>query len=75
MFLDLISWGCIGARTVESQLHRQLASGLSMFIGFKNRTDGNIEVALNAILSCKEKHTFFTERASCRKITSFFRAL
>jgi len=56
---DLISWGCIGARTVESQLHRQLASGLSMPIGFKNRTDGNCEIAINGILSAKESHSFF----------------
>jgi 3-deoxy-7-phosphoheptulonate synthase len=56
---DLISWGCIGARTVESQLHRQLASGLSMPIGFKNRTDGNCEIAINGILSTKESHSFF----------------
>lgn len=55
---DLISWGCIGARTVESQLHRQLASGLSMFIGFKNRTDGNIDIAINGMLSSREKHSF-----------------
>ena len=55
---DLITWGCIGARTVESQLHRQLASGLSMFIGFKNRTDGNIDVAINAMISANEQHSF-----------------
>lgn len=55
---DLITWGCIGARTVESQLHRQLASGLSMFIGFKNRTDGNIEIAINAMLAAQNAHTF-----------------
>ena len=55
---DLISWGCIGARTVESQLHRQLASGLSMAIGFKNRTDGNKIIAVNGMLSCKEPHSF-----------------
>ena len=55
---DLISWGCIGARTVESQLHRQLSSGLSMPIGFKNRTDGNIEIAINGMLSSKEPHSF-----------------
>jgi 3-deoxy-7-phosphoheptulonate synthase len=55
---DLISWGCIGARTVESQLHRQLASGLSMFIGFKNRTDGDIKIAINGMLSAREPHTF-----------------
>jgi len=55
---DLISWGCIGARTVESQLHRQLASGLSMSIGFKNRTDGNIDIAINGMLSAKNPHSF-----------------
>ena len=55
---DLISWGCIGARTVESQLHRQLASGLSMAIGFKNRTDGNKIIAINGMLSSKEPHSF-----------------
>jgi len=55
---DLITWGCIGARTVESQLHRQLASGLSMFIGFKNRTDGNIDIAINAMISASEEHSF-----------------
>lgn len=55
---DLITWGCIGARTVESQLHRQLASGLSMFIGFKNRTDGNIDVAVNAMISASDNHSF-----------------
>ena len=55
---DLISFGCIGARTVESQLHRQLASGLSMAIGFKNRTDGNKEIAVNGMLSSKIPHSF-----------------
>ncbi|MBG30895.1 MAG: 3-deoxy-7-phosphoheptulonate synthase [Opitutae bacterium] len=55
---DLVSWGAIGARTTESQLHRQLASGLSTPIGFKNTTSGNIKVAINSILACKEKHTF-----------------
>ena len=55
---DLITWGCIGARTVESQLHRQLASGLSMFIGFKNRTDGDIDIAVNAMVSASDTHSF-----------------
>ena len=55
---DLITWGCIGARTVESQLHRQLASGLSMFIGFKNRTDGDIDIAVNAMISASDTHSF-----------------
>ena len=55
---DLVSWGAIGARTTESQVHRQLASGLSVPIGFKNTTEGNIDVAINSILACKESHTF-----------------
>ena len=46
---DAVSWGAIGARTTESQIHRQLASGLSMPVGFKNRTDGNIDVAVDAV--------------------------
>lgn len=58
-FSELVSWGSIGARTVESQLHRQLASGLSMPIGFKNATSGDIEVALNAIESSSHRHVFF----------------
>ena len=52
-FDDLIVWGAIGARTTESQVHRQLVSGLSMPIGFKNGTDGNIKIASDAILSAK----------------------
>lgn len=55
---DLISWGAIGARTVESQTHREMASGLSMPLGFKNGTDGNIEVALNAMESARTPHIF-----------------
>jgi len=55
---DLISWGAIGARTTESQVHRQLVSGLSMPVGFKNGTSGGIEVAANAILSAKYPHCF-----------------
>ena len=47
-FADLITWAAIGARTVESQTHRQLASGLSMPVGFKNATDGSINVAIDA---------------------------
>lgn len=56
---DLISWGCIGARTVESQIHRQLASGLNMPVGFKNSTSGNIKVAIQGVLFAKSPHTFF----------------
>jgi len=57
-YADLVSWGAIGARTVESQVHRQLASGLSMPVGFKNRTDGNVQVAVDAILSARHAHWF-----------------
>jgi 3-deoxy-7-phosphoheptulonate synthase len=56
---DLVSWAAIGARTVESQVHRQLASGLSMPIGFKNGTDGTIEGATNALGAAIAPHAFF----------------
>ncbi len=46
---DTVAWGAIGARTTESQIHRQLGSGLSMPVGFKNRTDGNVQVAVDAV--------------------------
>lgn len=55
---DLISWGAIGARTTESQMHRELASGASMPIGFKNGTSGNIKVAVDAILAASCPHSF-----------------
>ncbi|WP_269468937.1 3-deoxy-7-phosphoheptulonate synthase [Richelia sinica] len=55
---ELISWSAIGARTTESQTHREMASGLSMPVGFKNGTDGNIQVALNALKSAKTPHNF-----------------
>jgi 3-deoxy-7-phosphoheptulonate synthase len=55
---DLISWASIGARTTESQIHRELASGLSMPIGFKNGTDGSLQNALNALLSTRSSHSF-----------------
>jgi len=55
---ELISWTAIGARTAESQTHRELSSGLSSPVGFKNNTDGNIEVALNAMKSAREPHHF-----------------
>lgn len=55
---DLISWSAIGARTTESQTHREMASGLSMPVGFKNGTDGNIQVALNALESAQSSHHF-----------------
>jgi 3-deoxy-7-phosphoheptulonate synthase len=55
---DLIAWGAIGARTTESQIHRELASGLSMPIGFKNGTDGNIQIAIDAIGAAQNPHHF-----------------
>lgn len=55
---DLISWGAIGARTTESQLHRELASGVSFPLGFKNGTDGNITIALDAIRAASKPHHF-----------------
>jgi 3-deoxy-7-phosphoheptulonate synthase len=55
---DTVSWGAIGARTTESQIHRQLASGLSMPVGFKNRTDGNIGVAVDAVRAAAVPHAF-----------------
>ncbi len=57
-YSDLISWCAIGARTTESQTHRELASGLSMPVGFKNGTQGNLDVAINAIKSCLSSHYF-----------------
>jgi 3-deoxy-7-phosphoheptulonate synthase len=55
---DLVSWASIGARTTESQTHREMASGLSMAVGFKNGTDGSIETALNAMASSLSAHSF-----------------
>ena len=55
---DLVSWGAIGARTTESQSHRQLASGLSCPVGFKNGTDGNVKVAADAVLAAGAPHAF-----------------
>ena len=55
---DLIAWGAIGARTTESQSHRQLASGLSCPVGFKNGTDGNVKVAVDAIVAAQAPHAF-----------------
>lgn len=55
---DLISWGAIGARTTESQTHRELASGLSFPIGFKNGTDGNLQIAIDAMISARAQHSF-----------------
>jgi len=57
---DLVAWGAIGARTTESQIHRELASGLSCPVGFKNGTDGNIRIALDAIRAAQAPHHFLS---------------
>lgn len=59
-YADLVSWGAIGARTTESQVHRELASGLSMPVGFKNGTGGNIQIAIDAIKAAREGHRFLS---------------
>src|SRR5689334_9392207 len=55
---DLVSWSAIGARTTESQTHREMASGLSMPVGFKNGTDGSLGVAINAMIAASRAHSF-----------------
>ncbi len=61
---DLVSWGAIGARTTESQVHRELASGLSSAVGFKNGTDGNVKIAVAAILAASQRHHFLSVHKS-----------
>ncbi len=64
---DLVSWGAIGARTTESQVHRELASGLSMPVGFKNGTDGGVQIAIDAVRAAAHPHQFLgvTEQGLC----------
>lgn len=57
---DIISWGAIGARTTESQVHRELASGLSCPVGFKNGTDGNVKIAIDAVKAAEHEHVFLS---------------
>ncbi len=59
-FADLVSWGAIGARTTESQVHRELASGLSCPVGFKNGTDGNVRIAVDALKAARTSHHFLS---------------
>jgi len=59
-YADLVSWGAIGARTTECQLHRELASGLSMPVGFKNGTSGNYQIAIDAIQAAQQPHRFLS---------------
>ena len=61
---DVVSWGAIGARTTESQVHRELASGLSAAVGFKNGTDGNVRIAVDALLAARQKHHFLSVHKS-----------
>jgi 3-deoxy-7-phosphoheptulonate synthase len=69
---DAVTWGAIGARTTESQVHRQLASGLSMPVGFKNGTDGDVQVAVDACRASAAGHTFFgvTEHGAAAVVTT-----
>jgi 3-deoxy-7-phosphoheptulonate synthase len=71
-FSDAVVWGAIGARTVESQVHRQLASGLSTPVGFKNATDGSIHVAVDGIRAAAQPHCFFgvTDRGLAAIVTT-----
>src|SRR2546430_4728758 len=64
---DLVSWGAIGARTTESQVHRELASGISMPVGFKNGTDGGVQIAIDAVRAATHPHQFLgvTEQGLC----------
>jgi len=57
---DLISWGAVGARTTESQVHRELASGLSMPVGFKNGTSGDVQIAIDAVQAARHEHQFLS---------------
>lgn len=68
-FADLISWGAIGARTTESQVHREMASGLSCPVGFKNGTGGNVQIAADAIRSASQPHHFLAvgKNGKCAK--------
>ena len=62
-FADLVAWGAIGARTTESQVHRELASGLSCPVGFKNGTDGNVRIAIDAVLAARSASPCLASRA------------
>lgn len=63
-YADTVSWGAIGARTTESQVHREMASGLSCPVGFKNGTNGNTDIALDAMLAASHSHTFLSPDAN-----------
>ncbi|HZM45781.1 MAG TPA: 3-deoxy-7-phosphoheptulonate synthase [Burkholderiales bacterium] len=69
---DLVSWGAIGARTTESQVHREMASGLSCAVGFKNGTDGNVRIAVDAVRAARAPHNFIgvTKAGHCAIVTT-----
>ncbi|MBM2827241.1 MAG: 3-deoxy-D-arabinoheptulosonate-7-phosphate synthase [Dehalococcoidia bacterium] len=69
---DIIAWGCVGARTTESQTHRELASGLSMPVGFKNGTHGGVQIAIDAVMAAGYPHSFFgvTEQGLAAIVTT-----
>ncbi len=68
---DVVSWAAIGARTTESQTHREMASGLSMPVGFKNSTDGSVQTALDALLSARSPHSFLgIDQNGCTSVVS-----
>ncbi len=71
-YADLVSWGAIGARTTESQIHRELASGLSCPIGFKNGTNGNVDIAADAVIAASNEHVFpgLTEQGGAALFTT-----
>ncbi len=71
-YADLVSWGAIGARTTESQIHRELASGLSCPIGFKNGTNGNVNIAADAVIAANNEHVFpgLTEQGGAALFTT-----
>lgn len=71
-YADLVSWGAIGARTTESQIHRELASGLSCPIGFKNGTNGNVNIAADAVIAARNEHVFpgLTEHGNAALFTT-----
>src|SRR3546814_7881687 len=72
---DLVAWGAIGARTTESQIHRELASGLSCPVGFKNGTDGNIRIAADAVQAASQSHHFLAVTKRSEEHTSELQSL
>jgi phospho-2-dehydro-3-deoxyheptonate aldolase len=72
---DLITWAAIGARTTESQTHREMASGLSMPVGLKNSTDGSLQVAIDAMGAARHPHSFLGMTRTASRASSARRAI